>query len=59
MLSNEPEPLAISGSAEVAERLASQHEGADDYLVKPFSADELEWSVEQQIGTAGRGLNGC
>ncbi len=33
--------LVITARAEVVERVATLNEGADDYLVKPFSHDEL------------------
>jgi DNA-binding response OmpR family regulator len=33
--------LVITARAEVVERVAALNEGADDYLVKPFSLDEL------------------
>lgn len=49
--------LVLTARDRIAERVAGLHGGADDYIVKPFAADELDARVEAlcRRGQLGRG----
>jgi two-component system, OmpR family, response regulator len=46
--------LILSNKGQVEERVKGLREGADDYMSKPFSMDELLLKVEKMLGTTKR-----
>ncbi len=47
--SQQPEVLILSARDQVQDRIAGLQQGADDYLVKPFSFDELHARIQALV----------
>jgi len=47
--------LVATARADVVQRVETLNDGADDYLVKPFSLDELLARIRERFGRPGGG----